>query len=123
MSFSDFNGHLWNNPAYNIEAEQSVLGVLLLGDRSAMETARAILSSGDFYFEQHRDVFEAVLALADGGTEVDIVTVQKELSRRGIHERSGGMAFLASLFDGPPVSLHMEDYAQVVRLCALWRGY
>ena len=122
MSFSDFNGHLWDNPAHNIEAERSVLGVLLLGDRSAMEAARTILSSGDFYFEPHRNVFNAAVALADGGREVDIVTVQEELSRRGVHERTSGMALLASLFDSLPVSVHVEDYAQVVRLYALWRG-
>jgi replicative DNA helicase len=110
------------SPNYDNEAEQSVLGALLLGDKSALETAKSIISTRDFYKERHRQVFNAILTLAEHGEPINLITLMEELSRQGIYEQVGGLQFLTGLFDTIPLPIYIADYAEIVRLCALWRG-
>ncbi len=106
---------------YNEMAERNVLGALLLGECSSLESTKGILSSRDFYEVRHRKLFDTILSISELGQAVDLVSVQEELIRQGVFEKFGGIQFLVGLFDSLPVSQDTEAYAETVRLCALWR--
>ncbi len=98
----------------SIESERAVLGAVLLDDR-AIFPATEVLTVDDFYLESHREVFRAMLALAEEGTCIDLFTVREELRRRNKEEAAGGPAYLASLTDGLPRGLNIGHYARTVR--------
>ncbi len=107
-------------PPQNVEAEQSVLGSLLI-DREAMITGAPYLQAQDFYRESHGAIFEAILDLANRHEPADFVTLCDELSRRGRLEEVGGAAYLTSLISAVPTAVHVEYYAHIVERCALLR--
>ena len=79
-------------PPHSIEAEQSVLGAMLL-DREAIITASEYIKPEDFYKDSHREVYEAVMQLFDKGEPVDLVTLSEQLRQRNTLEAVGGVAF------------------------------
>jgi replicative DNA helicase len=99
---------------YNLEAERSILGAILLDDK-AIHSAVETLRKEDFYLESHRRIFEKMFALTADGTAVDLVTLKNELQRSDELERAGGAAYLASLTDGLPRAVNIEYYAQIVK--------
>ena len=107
--------------SYDETAERCVLGALLLGEQSALESAKSILSSRDFYEARHQKLFDTILYLSELSQAVDLVSVQEDLTRKGVFEDIGGMQFLVGLFDALPVSQDVDGCAETVRLCALWR--
>ncbi|HEY3332843.1 MAG TPA: replicative DNA helicase [Capsulimonadaceae bacterium] len=100
-------------PPHNIEAEQSVLGSMLL-EGVAVEKAGEVLSPEDFYRESHQALFEALLAISARNEPVDLVTVQDELRKRDKLEIVGGIGYLTALFDAVPSAAHVEHYAKIV---------
>lgn len=100
-------------PPHNIEAEQSVLGAMLL-EGAAVEKAGETLSPEDFYRESHQVLFEAVLAISARNEPVDLITVQDELRKRDKLEVIGGIGYLTALFDAVPSAAHVEYYAKIV---------
>ncbi len=98
---------------FNIEAEEAVLGSLLL-DPQAIVRIAAFLKPDDFYREVNRWVFEAVLALYERRDAIDFLTVRDELERGGRLEDVGGASFLASLINVVPTSVHVEHYGRIV---------
>lgn len=107
-------------PPQNIDAEQAILGALLL-DPEAVHTLPASLRPDDFYHHGHRLIFEAVLQLVDQGRPVDLVTVTDELRRQESLAKAGGAAYVASLVDVVPTAANTEQYAQMVEEKALLR--
>jgi replicative DNA helicase len=109
----------------NLEAEQSVLGAILL-DEQCLDSVLDILSVEDFYHEGHRVVFEAMCRMVDRARPIDLVTLNEELARSGVLEKAGGMPYVAQLADGMPRTVNVEHYATIVRergtLRALIRG-
>ncbi|MFN8472894.1 MAG: replicative DNA helicase [Anaerolineae bacterium] len=98
---------------FNIEAEEAVLGSLLL-DPQAIVRIAAFLKPDDFYRETNRWVFEAVLALYERRDAIDFLTVRDELERGGRLDEVGGASFLASLINVVPTSVHVEHYGRII---------
>ena len=101
-------------PPHSIEAEQSVLGALMLNNDAWFEVLDVVASS-DFYRPQHRIVFEAMAALSRENQPLDAVTVSEALQSRGLLEKAGGIAYLAELVDGTPGASNVAAYARIVR--------
>ena len=108
-------------PPQNMEAEQSVLGAMLL-DKDAIITALELLRFGDFYREGHRKIFQAIMALSDRGEPVDLVTLPEELRGQNQLESIGGIGYLTTLANTVPTSANVGYYAQIVREKAVLRS-
>jgi replicative DNA helicase len=104
----------------NIEAEQVVLGAILLND-SAFVIAAGSLEAGDFALEKHRRIFAAMAALAEEGQKIDTITLANELMRRGQLESVDGVAYLVSLDDRLPQIYNLESYIRIIKQKALLR--
>ena len=100
-------------PPQNIEAEQSVLGSLLI-DPDAMVTVGSFLRPEDFYRETHGMVYDAIRTLNERHIAADFVTVVDELERRDQLETVGGASYLSSLINAVPTSVHVEHYARII---------
>jgi replicative DNA helicase len=107
-------------PPQNIEAEQSVLGSLLI-DREAVIKIAPFLQPEDFYREVHGQVYSAVLDLHERREPADFVTLCDELERLGQLEAVGGPSYLTSLINSVPTSIHVEYYAHIVERTAILR--
>ena len=105
---------------HNIEAEEAVLGSLLI-DTDAIIRISTFLQPGDFYIQRHSWVFEAVLDLHERRQPADLVTLSDELERRGQLDEIGGSAYLTSLMNVTPTSIHVEFYARIVERTAVLR--
>lgn len=100
-------------PPHSIEAEQSVLGALLL-DKEAINTAVEHLRSDDFYKEANREIYEAVLVLNNRNEPVDIITLSEELKRRDTLESIGGITYLANLSSSIATTANTKYYCDIV---------
>ncbi|MGB9661612.1 MAG: replicative DNA helicase [Moorellaceae bacterium] len=100
-------------PPYSLEAEQSVLGAMLL-DREALLLATEILRIEDFYREAHRLIYRAVLDLEARGEAVDLLTVTEELRRKDELEAVGGASYLSYLTTVVPSVANAGYYARIV---------
>lgn len=101
-------------PPQNIEAEQCVLGSLLL-DRDAVIKIADLISADDFYEDKHRVIYQAILKLYDERSSIDILTVSNKLSEGVSLENAGGMSYLTTLVNSVPSAAHIVHYAQIVR--------
>ena len=101
-------------PPHSLEAEQSVLGGLLL-DNEAADKIGDVVTAADFYSEAHRIVFDHVARLIGGGRPADVVTVAESLSSAGKLEHVGGLAYLGALVQSVPSAANVRHYAQIVR--------
>lgn len=100
-------------PPQNIEAEQCVLSAMLL-DREAIVKATEILTSGDFYREAHRVIFNAMLELYNKNEAVDMVTVTEILRRDNKLEDIGGIAYITGLANAVPTAANVKYHAEIV---------
>ena len=107
-------------PPQNIEAEQSVLGSLLIDSDAIIRTA-PFLRAEDFYRETHSLVYQAILDLHERREPADFITLCDELERRNQLEEVGGAAYLTSLINAVPTSIHVEYYAHIVERAAILR--
>lgn len=105
----------------NLDAERSILGAILL-DNHALNAAIENIKPEDFFLEQHRRVFNQMIALGESQQAIDLVTLTESLHRVGELESSGGAPYLASLADGMPRVSNVEHYARIVREKALLRN-
>lgn len=101
-------------PPQNLEAEQSVLGGILLDNEAIGRVVEAI-KVDDFYREAHRKIFTAVLDLWQRNEPADLVTITSQLKTKGELEEVGGAAYLASLVDRVPTAANATSYARIVR--------
>ncbi len=107
-------------PPQNIEAEQSVLGGILI-EPEALSRILEILQEDDFYREGHRKIFSSMVALYQKGTPVDLITLTESLLTRQQLEGIGGASYLTSLADAIPSAVNIEVYARIVREKAILR--
>jgi replicative DNA helicase len=107
-------------PPHNIEAEQSVLGALLI-QPIAIERVAEMLAGEDFYRDNHKILFEAILAISTRNEPVDLITVQDELRKRDKLEQIGGMPYVTALFESVPSAGNVEYYAKIVEEKAILR--
>jgi replicative DNA helicase len=98
---------------HNIEAEQAVLGALLI-DPDAIFKVNTFLRADDFYVERHRWLYDSILALHDRAEAVDFVTLCDELERREQLAELGGAAYITWLIDATPTALNVEYYGHIV---------
>ena len=108
-------------PPQNIEAEQSVLGSILI-EQDAIAKVVEILSPESFYRDAHKKIFRAAMTLYEKGEAVDLVTSAEELRRQGSIDASGGAAYLASLANSVPTAANVEYYAKIVEEKAVLRN-
>lgn len=107
-------------PPQNIEAEQSVLGSLLI-DPEAVLKVTPFLRPEDFYRESHGLIYRAIIDLHERRQPADFVTLCDELERRGRLEQAGGAGYLTSLINAVPTSVHVEHYGRIVERTAVLR--
>jgi replicative DNA helicase len=109
-------------PPHSIEAEQSVLGAMLLSDRTHYAfVIEEALKAEDFYRERHREVYESMIALFTEGESIDVLTVTEHLRSRGRLDAAGGQAEIDALTAAVPAVGNLRQYAQIVRERALLR--
>ncbi len=107
-------------PPHSVEAEQSVLGGLLL-DNLAWDRAAELLGDSDFYRYEHRLIFGAVAALVQHSRPADVITVFEQLQSIGKADDAGGLAYLNALAQSVPSAVNMRRYAEIVRERAILR--
>ena len=107
-------------PPHSIEAEQAVLGGLLL-DPQAWDNVADAVTREDFYRPDHQLIFDAIGSLAGDGKPCDVVTVSQHLERTGRLEAAGGLAYLSSVARDTPSAANVRAYAEIVRERSLLR--
>lgn len=101
-------------PPQNLEAEQCVLGSVLL-QQGTLVKALEILTENDFYRDAHRTIFAALVALFDASEPQDLITVTNILKNWHKLDQVGGGSYLAALTDIVPVAANITHYAKIVR--------
>ena len=101
-------------PPQNLDAEQSVLGAILL-DNKAFDDVMAWLTAEMFYRESHKQIYAAMLQMADKRIEIDAVTLSETLKTAGQLEAVGGAGYIAELAAFVPTAANIEHYGQIVR--------
>lgn len=114
------NDSLRRVPPQNLEAEQSVLGAVLL-ENEAIEEANRILKPEDFYRESHREIFKAMRVLWRDKVPIDAVTLTTELRNKGKLEQIGGPGYIAELAIVVPTAQNVAHYANIVKSKAIVR--
>jgi len=107
-------------PPHNLEAEESVLGALLL-DRDAIIRVAATLKPEDFYRGSHAAIYRVIIDLYNRREPADLLTVSAELDRRDELENVGGLPALSRLYSAVPTAVHVEYYGTVVERTAVLR--
>jgi replicative DNA helicase len=107
-------------PPQNIEAEEAILGALLI-DPDAIIRVATILKPEDFYREKHGWIYDTALSLHERREPIDFLTVCDELDHREQLDEVGGPAFITSLINAVPTSVHAEHYARIVERTATRR--
>ncbi len=107
-------------PPQNIEAEQSVLGCLLL-DKDAIVKISDIIKPDDFYREIHKMIFEAMLELYEAREPIDVVSLANKLKEKEQLKEIGGRSYLISLANTVPTAAHVVNYAEIVQRKATLR--
>jgi len=104
-------------PPHDIEAEEAVIGSLLIDPEAILKVA-TFLKAEDFFDETNQAIYQACLSLYQRNEVINQITVAHELMRQNRLEQIGGAAYLSHLISIMPTSLHAEHYAKVVRRCA-----
>ena len=108
-------------PPHSVEAEQAVLGGLML-DNGMWEQVGDLLLEQDFYRQDHRVIWRAMAALSEKNQPFDAVTLSEWLKEQGCLDQAGGLAFLATLARDTPTAANVRAYADIVRERAVARG-
>src|SRR3989344_3477484 len=107
-------------PPHNIEAEQSVLGSLML-DKDAIIKIADLLKAGDFYKDDHNLIYEMMLELYEDREPIDVLSLSNKLEEKGKLDQIGGSSYLASLVNSVPSASNVTHYAKVVQKKATLR--
>ncbi len=107
-------------PPHSVEAEQSVLGGILL-DASAWDKIVDLISERDFYRFEHRLIYRHIARLTDHAKPVDVITVAESLEGNAELDKAGGLAYLGSLAQNVPSAANIRRYAEIVRERAIMR--
>jgi len=108
-------------PPHSIEAEQALIGGILL-DNQAWERVADLTNEADFYRDDHRRIYRHISRLIDLGKPADVVTVFESLEKCGEAEQAGGLAYLVEIADNTPSAANIRRYAEIVRERAMLRG-
>lgn len=108
-------------PPHSIDAEQSVLGALLL-ENAAWEKIADVVAEADFYRQDHRILYRHLSRLIESGKPADVITVAESLQISAELEAAGGMPYISALVQNTPSSANIRRYAEIVRERAIMRG-
>jgi len=118
MNEVDLSSH--KLPPQHIEAEQSVLGGILIENESINKVLE-ILTVNDFYRDSHQRIFSALVDLSERDEPADLITLTNELRKANQLDSTGGASYLASLTDSVPTAANIEYYANIVKEKAILR--
>ena len=107
-------------PPHSIEAEQSLLGALLL-DNQAFDRVADLVTGEDFYRDDHRRLWRHIARLIEAGKPADVVTVSESVEASEDKDKTGGPAYLGALAQNTPSALNIRRYAELVRERAVQR--
>ena len=107
-------------PPHSLEAEQSLIGGILL-DNQAWERVADLVAETDFYRDDHRRIYRHIVRLIDLGRPADVVTVFESLEKSGEAEQAGGLAYLAEIANNTPSAANIRRYAEIVQERAILR--
>ncbi len=99
---------------FSLEAEQSVLGSVLISP-AALDLLTGIITAEDFYLEEHRRIFSAMQGMYLRSRSIDVVTLIDELVREGVYDETGGKDYIRQLAETVPTAANVKDYAEIVR--------
>lgn len=120
------NGYKTNAPdkllPHNLEAEEAVLGSILIGGQDAMLMIGPVaLLSTDFFIERHAFIFAAILTLYQAHKPLDYLSILTEIERQGYLEEVGGASAITQLITRTPTHIHATYYAELVKDCSIRR--
>jgi replicative DNA helicase len=118
MNEADLSSH--KLPPQNLEAEQSVLGGILI-ENETINRVTEILDPDDFYRDAHRKIFNSLINLSERDEPADLITLTNELRKTDQLDSIGGASYLASLIDSVPTAANIEYYAKIVKEKAILR--
>jgi replicative DNA helicase len=107
-------------PPHSVEAEQSLLGALLL-DNQAFDRVADLVSAADFYRDDHRRIWRHIARLIEATRPADVVTVSESVEASEDKDKTGGASYLAALAQNTPSALNIRRYAELVRERAVQR--
>ena len=108
------NGELSRRMPFSLEAEQSVLGAVLI-QPSSMDKLAGILTAEDFQLEEHQELFRTMQGMYLRSRDIDIVTLLDELVKNGVYDEAGGKDYIRLISEVVPSAANVMDYAQIVR--------
>jgi len=117
----DIDPSMYKLPPQNLEAEQSILGSILL-ENGAISAAQEIIGKDDFYSEAHRKIYATIEELSEKNEPVDLITLSNALKNRSLLDSVGGTAYLASLVDNVPTAANVANYSRIVKEKSILRG-
>ncbi len=109
-----------NRMPFSLEAEQSVLGAIILDPNKIREVAN-VIHAEDFYLEQHKAIYEALRELFLTNNKIDVVTLIEELVKSGTYDDAGGKNYVALLAQSVPSMANLPDYLRIIKDKALLR--
>lgn len=108
------NGDFTRKMPVSIEAEQSVLGSILINPESFDKIA-SLITADDFYLEEHRNIFETMKELYKKNREIDPVTLIDALVREGVYDKAGGTEYIKVIAKTVPTAANIVDYAKIIK--------
>ncbi|HJX45771.1 MAG: replicative DNA helicase [Candidatus Nealsonbacteria bacterium RBG_13_37_56] len=108
-------------PPHSVDAEESVLGALLL-DKDAVVAVAEFLHPEDFYDDRHKEIFSSCIELYEDRIPIDVLTVADRLKRKKFLKKIGGVSYLAELVSRVPTAAHVEHYGKIVKDAATKRS-
>lgn len=99
----------------SLEAEQGVLGAMLLGDQSAIDNVTTLLIPEDFYEQTHREIYRHMLELHNAGKAIDTITLVNSLRSSSKLDAVGGLAYITTIAAGIPTTANIEFHAKIIK--------
>lgn len=115
------DSHIERKLPFSLEAEQSVLGSVLI-DPQGLDTVTGLISVDDFYLEEHRSIYSAMQGMYLKSKNIDVVTLIDELVHQGVYDEAGGKEYLRLIAETVPTASNIKDYAEIVRDKAIIRS-
>ena len=109
-----------NTPPHSREAEQSLLGGLLLDDQT-WDAISEMIAARDFYFPEHQVIFDAMLTLRESNQPLDVLTISEQLKGLEQDETAGGIAYLSELAASASTASNVGAYAEIIRYKSVLR--
>lgn len=99
---------------FSLDAEQAVIGSVLI-DPASLDIVTGIISSDDFYLEEHRSIYSAMQGMYLKSRSIDVVTLVDEIVHQGVYDEAGGKEYIRLISESVPTASNVRDYANIVR--------